>query len=475
MLLAAGGVVLPGIGACTQADGSYTIEQWRADRGQQFLVAHRGSGDVFPEHTLEAYEGALDWGAKAIEISVVMTSDGVLVCQHDLTFDRTTNLKGRVASQPSNVLINGRVNIGRLGPRWNGERAPKISRLDDVLRRLGKRCVIVIEAKDDSAFPGVLRLISERGLERSTMIKLHYATKRIPEARKAGLPMFVYIGAPDEFTEQRVKGVAALLDPRSDVLVVPAADDSGPLPDDKLKIATDTGVPVWVFPVHRRWEVDHFFQRGVQAVMASSYGYLSRVVQPLRATDWQSGAIAPGEMTRFPDADAYGFGWPEDGVIQLSAQRRQAFITLGQLAPLERSRGPYRVTLDIRVDVQPTDPKSNFTVCFAHADDRYYEHRQGTLDGYHAMLRMDGTLELRSHTAGSESGSELAKGADGPAPVVGTWLTLTLDVDERTISWSRADTGATVNTVNSEFRGDYMHIGRSATDGKISVRNVSVT
>src|SRR5690606_24801751 len=34
-----------------------------------FFIAHRGSGDEFPEHTLEAYESVLASGAKAIEIS----------------------------------------------------------------------------------------------------------------------------------------------------------------------------------------------------------------------------------------------------------------------------------------------------------------------------------------------------------------------------------------------------------------------
>lgn len=71
-----------------------------------FLIAHRGSGDVFPEHSLPAYERALAWGAPAIEVSVVRTSDGVLFCQHDLDFKRTTTIQG-LASQATWASLDG--------------------------------------------------------------------------------------------------------------------------------------------------------------------------------------------------------------------------------------------------------------------------------------------------------------------------------------------------------------------------------
>jgi hypothetical protein len=142
---------------------------------------------------------------------------------------------------------------------------------------------------------------------------------------------------------------------------------------------------------------------------------------------------------------------------------------------MERPGGPYQVDMEIRVDAMPEDDSSNVTLAFGHADDKYYEHRQGTSDGYHAMLRMDGTMELRVHRAGSESGSELGKNVPGPPPGVGKWIGLRLNVGAKDIAWTRTDTGATVTAQNSEFRGDYMHIGRSASDGKVSVRSLRVS
>ncbi len=452
----------------------YTVARWGQERGDLSLVGHRGSGDVFPEHTLEAYEGALGWGAKALEISVVQTSDGVLLCQHDLTYDRTTDLTGLVSAQPSSVLANGRVDIPRLGPRWQGEGRPRISLLDDVLRQVGGRAVLCIEAKDDAAFPALLRLLQERGLTSSVILKLHYSSTRIERAKEAGLPVFSYLGVPDDVTPERVTEAARRLDPTRDVLVIPAAQDQGPLPDEKVALAVATGVPVWVFPVHRRWEVDHFRQRGVKGIITSSYGYTSRAVEPVEATEWEKGALAPGEMTRYPESDRYALEWPEPGVIRLAVQGDQAFLTLGQLAPLRRPAGPYRVSFDIRVDAMPSATDSNFTLAFGHADDRYYAHRQGTQNGYHAILRMDGQLELYAHRAGDERGEQIGESVAGPPPGVGAWIPLALEVAQDGITWSRLDTGGRTSGRHSAFRGDYLHIGRSAPDGKIAVRALRV-
>ena len=57
------------------------------------LVAHRGASAYAPEHTVEAYKLALEQGADYVEQDLAVTKDGVLVCIHDLTLDRTTNVE----------------------------------------------------------------------------------------------------------------------------------------------------------------------------------------------------------------------------------------------------------------------------------------------------------------------------------------------------------------------------------------------
>jgi glycerophosphoryl diester phosphodiesterase len=57
------------------------------------LVAHRGASAYAPEHTLEAYRLALQQGADFVEQDLAVSKDGVLVCIHDLTLERTTNVE----------------------------------------------------------------------------------------------------------------------------------------------------------------------------------------------------------------------------------------------------------------------------------------------------------------------------------------------------------------------------------------------
>jgi len=60
---------------------------------QKTLVAHRGASAYAPEHTLDAYRLALQQGADYVEQDLQITKDGVLVCLHDLTLERTTNVE----------------------------------------------------------------------------------------------------------------------------------------------------------------------------------------------------------------------------------------------------------------------------------------------------------------------------------------------------------------------------------------------
>ena len=59
------------------------------------VIAHRGASGERPEHTLEAYQLALEQGADAIEPDLVVTRDGVLVARHDRYLSTTTDVRDR--------------------------------------------------------------------------------------------------------------------------------------------------------------------------------------------------------------------------------------------------------------------------------------------------------------------------------------------------------------------------------------------
>ena len=65
----------------------------RAQYAVKTLIAHRGASAYAPEHTAAAYRLALEQGADFVEQDLQITKDGHLVCLHDLTLDRTTNVE----------------------------------------------------------------------------------------------------------------------------------------------------------------------------------------------------------------------------------------------------------------------------------------------------------------------------------------------------------------------------------------------
>jgi glycerophosphoryl diester phosphodiesterase len=52
------------------------------DGHKPLVIAHRGASGYLPEHTLEAYQRAIDLGADAIEPDLISTKDGVLIASH---------------------------------------------------------------------------------------------------------------------------------------------------------------------------------------------------------------------------------------------------------------------------------------------------------------------------------------------------------------------------------------------------------
>jgi glycerophosphoryl diester phosphodiesterase len=94
--------------------------------GQAFVVAHRGASEDAPEHTVHAYELAVDQGADSIEVDLQLTADGVLACLHDDTLDRVAGTSEQVSSVTADELV--RLDVGS----WFNAAHPERSRAEYV-------------------------------------------------------------------------------------------------------------------------------------------------------------------------------------------------------------------------------------------------------------------------------------------------------------------------------------------------------
>lgn len=133
--------------------------QWRPlpPASMPMVVAHRGSSILHPEHTLAAYEKAVDEGADLLECDVRLTADGHLVCVHDRRIDRTSNGRGVVSTKTLAQL--------REQDFGDGEAPAQVLLLEDLIqlavsapRPLG----LAIETKHPTRYAG---LVEQRVVE----------------------------------------------------------------------------------------------------------------------------------------------------------------------------------------------------------------------------------------------------------------------------------------------------------------------
>jgi len=72
------------------------------------LIGHRGASAYAPENTLSAYRLAIAQGTDFVEQDLQITRDGVLICLHDLTLERTTNVEELFPDRFREFEKNGR-------------------------------------------------------------------------------------------------------------------------------------------------------------------------------------------------------------------------------------------------------------------------------------------------------------------------------------------------------------------------------
>jgi glycerophosphoryl diester phosphodiesterase len=80
----------------------------RAQPPRKQLVAHRGASAYAPEHTLAAYRLAIEQRADFVEQDLAVSKDGVLVCIHDRSLERTTDVETVFPDRFVTELLSGK-------------------------------------------------------------------------------------------------------------------------------------------------------------------------------------------------------------------------------------------------------------------------------------------------------------------------------------------------------------------------------
>lgn len=139
-----------------------TVSEFLSAQHAPWFSAHRGFSSSYPEETLYAYQGATDWGVKAIEVSVQMSASGTWWCFHDPTTDRTTGVSGTISAMSDAALV-ALTNIGSTAGDNPLQPARPTAKLADVLDHYASTHVIVIEDKTYTHTVALLNLMDSYG------------------------------------------------------------------------------------------------------------------------------------------------------------------------------------------------------------------------------------------------------------------------------------------------------------------------
>ena len=156
------------------------------ERTGPWLVAHRGASAYAPENTVPAFRLAADQGATFVEFDLRLTKDRQIICLHDESLERTTDveeifpdrfrtLPGAGGAPTKRWMLADftlaelrRLDAGSwFSPAFRGTRLPTFAETIDSLRG---RSGLFIELKSPEKYEGIERLIlaelAAKGLDR---------------------------------------------------------------------------------------------------------------------------------------------------------------------------------------------------------------------------------------------------------------------------------------------------------------------
>ena len=131
------------------------------------VICHRGDWRNYPENSIPAIESVIKMGADIVELDIALTSDSVLVLQHDRTIDRCTTGKGKIIDMTYEEIQKYYLKNAH-GARNSLDL--KVSTLREALEVCKDRIVVNIDKGYDH-YDLVLAIAEELGVTEQILIK----------------------------------------------------------------------------------------------------------------------------------------------------------------------------------------------------------------------------------------------------------------------------------------------------------------
>ena len=141
-----------------------------SSKGPPLIMAHRGIKIHSPENTVSSYKEAIDAGFDALELDIIQTKDGELICSHNFDLERESNGAGWVQHTDYSKLKHI-----QMGVYTHPRNTQTIAKLQDVLDEIPKNIFLNIEIKTHSLFDlstskTLGKLFKRSGIKHSFMV-----------------------------------------------------------------------------------------------------------------------------------------------------------------------------------------------------------------------------------------------------------------------------------------------------------------
>ncbi|MFD4933415.1 glycerophosphodiester phosphodiesterase [Streptomyces virginiae] len=421
-----------------------------------FFVAHRGGGMEDDEHTLGAYRSAAAVpGIRAIEVSVNISADGVPVCLHDTTLDRTTNAVGSVGDWTYQALrhrvrTNGQALLGA------GRSNQELPTLREVLDELGGKVVIFLEAKTPAAASVVQQMLTTHypWLMPSLVWKAHYKAGTFAWARARNMTCWAYIDAATTDAELDAMSTAP------DWWGVPHT-----MTDARIGQIVARNRPVICWEVHRRSDVTRLTSLGVRGMMCAQPKYVMRT-GPLGApgapVDWPTMVKAPGDMGSVVYSPPRALHFDEDGSGGVRIDTLGGAVLIGSRSLSSYPASGYRIDFEMKYAAAPPALEHGGIAFGKAADDPYGFGTRNPSGGYHLAVRGNGEVQLLTHPAGDPAGTKIGFMTTAP-PTAGTWMRFQIDLTPAQVTVRRLDgVPSEFSVADTSHRGGYVHLSNGS-------------
>lgn len=126
------------------------------------FVAHRGYSSAAPENTVPAFELAATSGFWGVETDIEESADGVFMCMHDDTLERTTGQTGTISDYTYEQLMSFNITDGNNIDQYQDLKIPTMIEYLNIC--IINNLVPLIEIKSISNYDAFLQLIYDGGL-----------------------------------------------------------------------------------------------------------------------------------------------------------------------------------------------------------------------------------------------------------------------------------------------------------------------